>query len=397
MAFPAMSRRLFGGLCDCFGPEAPSAGPHLPRRRLAAMAAAAATTALAAPAIAQPATTSRTRLVTLGIAAGRSAWRGSKVGACSSAVVVGRDVYVIDFGKGWVDHFFEAGLGAPGKSGSSGGFESLRAGFLTHLHADHVADLPELILYGATDGMARRTTPMPIIGPGPGLLPNRTRFAATQPLSPDSPTPGTVQMIERLYEAFAADLNDNMFDSGMPDPHGYLIGRDIALPPGITLAVDVPPPAMKPFEVYRDENVTVSAILVDHGAMKPSFGYRFDTADGSIAFSGDTTANPNVIELARGADILVHEALDRRWANSLFPPTMTEAQKAKLNHLTGAHTAVQDIGPIAQAAGVKLLVLSHLAPFDLPEQEWLQEVRGFGGLVKVAKPAMSVLFPLEKL
>ncbi len=396
MALPLMSRRLFGGFCCCDEPEAPSSGPHLPRRRFAALAAAA-TTVLAAPAIAQPAKTARTRLVTLGIAAGRSAWRGSKVGAFSSAVVVGKDVYVIDFGKGWVDHFFEAGLGAPGRPGSSGGFESLRAGFLTHLHADHVTDLPELILYGATDGMARRSQPMPIIGPGPGLLPNRTKFAAVRPVSPDNPTPGTADMIERLYAAFAADLNDNMFDSGMPDPHSYLVGRDISLPSGITLAIDAPPPLMKPFEVYRDENVAVSAILVDHGAMKPSYGYRFDTADGSIALSGDTAASPNVIELARGADILVHEALDRRWAYGLFPAPMTEAQKAKLNHLTGAHTAVQDIGPIAQAAGVKLLVLSHLAPFDLPEHEWLQEVRGFGGRVKVAKPGMSVPLPLETL
>ena len=152
---------------------------------------------------------------------------------------------------------------------------------------------------------------------------------------------------------------------------------------------------MKPFEVYRDENVVVSATLVDHGAMKPSFGYRFDTADGSIAFSGDTTVCPNVIELARGVDILVHEALDLRWANALFPSPMTDAQKAKLNHLTYAHTPVQQVGAIAQAAGAKMLVLSHLAPFDLPEQEWLREVKGFDGRVVVAKPAGAIDLPVR--
>ena len=356
MALPHMSRRLFGGFCCCDNDDAALAGPGragrgLARRRFAAVALAAG---LAAPAQPRAATSSRTRLVTLGVAAGRSAWRGAKAGAFSSAVVIGKDVYLLDFGKGWVDHFFAAGLGAPGKAGSSGGFESLRAAFLTHLHADHVADLPELILYGATDGLARRSQPMPIIGPGAGLPPNRSKFPTTAPLSPGSPTPGTAEMIERLYGAFAADLNDNMFDSGMADPHSYLIGRDITLPPGISLARDTPPPAMKPFEVYRDENVVVSATLVDHGAMKPSFGYRFDTADGSIAFSGDTTVCPNVIELARGVDILVHEALDLRWANALFPSPMTDAQKAKLNHLTYAHTPVQQVAVkgIAQPSNV---------------------------------------------
>ena len=386
---------LFSGACCC-GEEADTVlTATLPRRKLAAFAVAAATgVAMAAQAQPTVAALGRTRLVTLGIAAGRSAWRGSPVGSFSNAIVVGKDVYLLDFGKGWVRHFFEAGLGAPGKPGSSGGFESIRAGFITHLHADHIVDLPELILYGATDGMPKRTQPMHIYGPGPGLLPNRANFPNTQPLNPSNPTPGTEQMVESLYSAFAADLNDNIFDSGMPNPHQYIAAHDVPLPPGIKLVQDQPPPKMKPFQVYQDESIKVSAILVDHGAMIPSFGYRFETPDGVIAFSGDTTTCPNVVELAWGADILVHEVLDLRWANSLFPAPMNDAQKAKVHHLTHAHMPVQEVGAIAQAAGVKMLVLSHLAPYDLPEQEWLREVKGFNGRTVVAKPAMSVGLPL---
>ena len=47
-----------------------------------------------------------------------------------------------------------------------------------------------------------------------------------------------------------------------------------------------------------------------HGRAIPALGYRFDTADGSVVFSGDTTVNDDLIALARGADILVHQVAD---------------------------------------------------------------------------------------
>ena len=72
--------------------------------------------------------------------------------------------------------------------------------------------------------------------------------------------------------------------------------------------------------VLEDENVRVRAALVDHPPVVPSFGYRFDAPDRSIVISGDTKPSENLIELARGADVLVHdaffpEAIDRLVAN----------------------------------------------------------------------------------
>jgi ribonuclease BN (tRNA processing enzyme) len=65
-----------------------------------------------------------------------------------------------------------------------------------------------------------------------------------------------------------------------------------------------------PVTVMEDDAVRVTAITVTHGHVMPMFAYRFDTADGSVVFSGDTTANAGLIALAQGADILVHQVAD---------------------------------------------------------------------------------------
>jgi ribonuclease BN (tRNA processing enzyme) len=95
--------------------------------------------------------------------------------------------------------------------------------------------------------------------------------------------------------------------------------------------------------------VTVSAILVDHAPIFPVFAFRFDTPAGAVVISGDTNRNANLIELAKGADILIHEAIDLDWARSLFPAQRTPAQDAKLRHLLEAHTGAHDLGSIAGA------------------------------------------------
>lgn len=63
--------------------------------------------------------------------------------------------------------------------------------------------------------------------------------------------------------------------------------------------------------------------MVDHHSMAPSFGFRFDTPDGSIVVSGDTTVSENLIELAQDADILFHEVIDPLFVQRLtaHPPT----------------------------------------------------------------------------
>ncbi|APR97009.1 zinc phosphodiesterase [Pandoraea thiooxydans] len=338
-------------------------------------------------------TQARTRLVLLGVGAGRTAWRGCSCGGISSAVAVGKDVYLVDFGRGWLDAYYAAGLASPGPQARPGGLETLRAAFITHLHADHVVDYSELLLFGSTDGLLRRKSPVQIHGPG-AVPAQRSAFLASghhvDLVNPSNPQPGTREMTESLYRGFASDLNDNITDSGKPNPHRYLDVHDIVLPAGLQASFANPAPRMRPLPVYRDENVAVSAILVNHRPMFPAFAFRFETADGVIVFSGDTTRCENLIELAQGADILVHEAIDLGWARNLFPQPLSFAHAAKLRHLTQAHTDAAVLGEIASAARVKTLVLSHLAPPTLPDSAWLSQIHGFDGKVVVGKAHLTL-------
>jgi ribonuclease BN (tRNA processing enzyme) len=142
--------------------------------------------------------------------------------------------------------------------------------------------------------------------------------------------------------------------------------------------------------VYEDENVTVRAILVLHPPTFPSFAYRFDSADGSIVFSGDTTVSQNLIKLARGADILVHEVIDREWVESRFEPPMDSFEQAAVNHLLSSHTTIEQVGEVAERAGVGTLVLNHLVPADNPVGRWLEAKRGFSGRLVVGEDLMQL-------
>jgi ribonuclease BN (tRNA processing enzyme) len=112
--------------------------------------------------------------------------------------------------------------------------------------------------------------------------------------------------------------------------------------------------------VMQDDNVKVSSIVVEHPLVKPALAYRFDFKDRSIAFSGDTAPLDAVAVMAKGADVLVHEttyvpALEKYLKGEIAKgrPVKFEAFMA---HMKADHTPSEDVGRIAQEAGVKTLV-----------------------------------------
>ena len=124
--------------------------------------------------------------------------------------------------------------------------------------------------------------------------------------------------------------------------------------------------------------------------MFPSLAYRFDTDDGSIVFSGDTGPSENLVELAHGVEVLVHEAIDTGWAEQLLPPPRTLAQEGLFRHLIGAHTPAEQVASIACAAEVGTLVVSPLIPGNWPRERW-QSARGaFAGRFLVGEDLMVV-------
>jgi len=98
---------------------------------------------------------------------------------------------------------------------------------------------------------------------------------------------------------------------------------------------------------------------------------------------------PNLVKLAAGSDILVHEIIDRAWAEALFPEPRTPVAEATLGHLLESHTTIEDIGAVAQRTGAAKTVLSHMVPLNNPESRWLQGQRGYDGKLIVGKDLME--------
>ena len=144
--------------------------------------------------------------------------------------------------------------------------------------------------------------------------------------------------------------------------------------------------------VMSDDHVKVTATLVDHPPVVPAFAYRFDAADRSVVISGDTAPSDNLVKLAQGADVLVHSvvyppAVDRFVARV---PNLKALRTSILAHQTSA----EDAGRVAQAAGIKTLVLSHFVPPDDPEvtdQMWIDAARvHYRGSVIVGKDLLEI-------
>lgn len=131
-------------------------------------------------------------------------------------------------------------------------------------------------------------------------------------------------------------------------------------------------PNMDPFVVFEDDRVRVSAVLVDHPPVFPSYGYRVETDDGVIAFSGDTTKSANVIRLAEDADLLVHEVMHiPYYAEAGYP-------QALLDFFASSHTTPEQVGEVASAADVRQVALSHIGPGDpreVSDATWRKSVR----------------------
>ena len=337
----------------------------------------------------------RTRLVLLGTAGGPTYWPGSSRASTSSLLMVGDAAYMIDCGAGAGKRLQEAS----DEQERTESFRALRALFLTHLHSDHTVDYPNLLLYGYYSGLdLPNRPPLQVHGPGrrgqlePVFTPPGKTLADPPITNPTNPTPGTQDMTASLLQAFATDINDRMRDNGRRPPDQLVQAHDIALPdiPGFRTPNETPAPPMAPFKIYEDDRVQVSAILVNHAPVWPAFAYRFDTDDGSVVFSGDTGPCANLVTLARDADVLVHEVIVTDWIDSHLPHPRNPAQEALRNHLLNAHTPVDQVGKLAQQAGVGMLVLNHLLPGNARAQDLLPAQRDFAGPMIIGEDLLQI-------
>lgn len=315
-------------------------------------------------------------VVTLGTAGGpiwtSSASENHRSGI-ATAVVVDENVYLVDCGSGVGQRMVDSGLR----------FTDLRGIFITHLHSDHTIDLNSLMVMGGLTFRESSNGPVPILGPGErGLLPPTSPHIAEElePVFPDQPTPGTAQMVDLLLRAHATDLNDRRRDTLAPAMPELFLGRDIAIPSHVGFHPnDNNHPDMEPFEIFDDGRVQVSAILVQHRPVAPAFAFRFDSEYGSVVISGDTAPSGNLVRLAKGADLLLHEAIDLDEMQRIYGRAGQANRKASMDHHRKAHTPPEEAGALAAAAGVRILALHHLVPSNAPKEVWLRAAETFAG------------------
>ncbi len=296
--------------------------PHLSRRALIAGAAATPALGLATPATAQAKSAAAqaqaalkdakgTKLVVLGTAAGPVPGRPRKM--TSHVMLSNGAAYVLDCGLGVTDRFAETGIS----------FHALKSIFITHHHADHNIEYGPLLIVGWIQGM-----PLDVRAYGP---------------------PPLKQMTDDFLRAYKTTVDFWAEDLEM---------KPLAAVAVQEVAADGP--------VMQDDNVKVTAAIVQHPPVKPALAYRFDFKDRSIAFSGDTAPSEAVARLAKGADVLVHETMYVPALEKYIRAAIAKGRPVKFEpfmaHMHADHTPVEDVGRIAQEAGVKTLVLSHLTP-----------------------------------
>ena len=166
---------------------------------------------------------------------------------------------------------FDAGRGVTQRLGQLDiPLGDIDAVFITHFHSDHLSGLPDLWLTGwLPPPFGRRTQPMRVIGPE-----------------------GLSGILDGFRQAFDPDIQIRIVDEQLP-PQGIEFDVREYSADGV---------------VFDEAGVTVTAFAVDHGQyIKPAYGYRVDYAGRSVVMSGDTRFDENLIEAARGADVVIHE------------------------------------------------------------------------------------------
>jgi ribonuclease BN (tRNA processing enzyme) len=251
----------------------------------------------------------------------------------ATAIVVGDRAYLVDFGPG----VMRRAAAAAGQGTAALDPAKITVAFVTHLHSDHTAGLPDLILTPWVMGRKQ----LDIYGPE-----------------------GTEEMTSHVLAAWHRDIEIRTKGG---EGRGPLSVHSHDIKPGI---------------IYKDAKVTVTAFMVRHGEWPQAFGYRFDTPDRSIVISGDTSPAPELIANCHHCDVLIHEV----YSPSSTVPSMPDwpAYRAKY------HTSTTQLAEIAERTKPGILIVYHVsgrgpAPDGhTPDEQLLEEIgKGYKGKVVI--------------
>ena len=221
---------------------------------------------------------------------------------------------------------------------------------ISHLHSDHYLELGPLLHTAWTAGLK---TNVDIYGP-----------------------PGLDMYWEGFCSSVKADIDLRIEDEGRPDMRELITIH--AIDAGLVLSRD---------------GVTVSAIRNQHPPLVDTFALSFKTDEVHVVFSGDTAPIKALENFARGADLLIHEAMLESALPALLERVGNGSDKL-MAHLLKSHTFAHEAAMTAANAGAKRLALTHLIPSDDPaydEKDWQEACAGhYNGELIVGHDAIRI-------
>ena len=279
-----------------------------------------------------------TQLVLLGTKGGPRV--GGERSNPASVLLIDGEPFVVDCAYGVAAQLVKAGIALP----------RLSKVFITHMHSDHNLEYGPLLYSAWAAGLRNQVD---VWGP-----------------------PTLDAMTKAFMESMKFDIDIRIPDESKPDLRKMVNTHEFS----------------KPGVILENDKVKVTAVRNIHPPIADSFALRFDTQDRSVVFSGDTTYCPAVAELAKGADVLVHEVIYVPAVDAMVKRVPNAATLKE--HLLACHTTSVDVGRIAAAAGVKKLVLSHIVPGDdasITDEMLLSDVlQHFKGDAVVGKDLMVI-------
>jgi ribonuclease Z len=241
---------------------------------------------------------------------------------------------------------FDAGRGATERLFALGRLPKADALFLTHLHSDHTVGIADLWLTGWIFG---RSVPLRVWGP-----------------------PGTADLCRNLERAYAFDVHVRRdVDEKLPAEGVRLVPVEIA---NASTVMEGP--------------LRVTAFLVDHGVVRPAYGYRVDSGSRSVVLSGDTRPDDNLVKFARGTDVLIHEVIapDAERFGAAF-----SFSKEQRERVIAHHTTPEQAGTIFARVKPRLAVYSHIVPSFATAADLVAPTRkSYAGPLEVGEDGMVI-------
>lgn len=244
-----------------------------------------------------------------------------------SILIQAGDQYLLfDGGRGAIQRIYS--LGIP--------FPKIDKLFITHLHSDHTVGIPDIFL---TSWVRGRKTPFEVWGPE-----------------------GTTHLMNGIRSAFEYDIKIRIDQNDGSNIKIHDIDEGV---------------------IYDKDELQVIAFQVDHGPVKPAFGYRINYKGKSVLLSGDTRYDENLIKYAKDVDVIVHEVAS---TSDNMANAMPMTQK-----IVDIHTTPEEAGKIFALINPKLAIYSHIVLFDVSDDELVRKTnKNYQGPLLVANDLMTV-------